>query len=44
MIIEHRAIEDPFPGLIGAPAEAVLERYDLKTGEIERVAGVKCQV
>ena len=44
VIIEHRAIEDPFPGLIGAPAEAVLERYDLKTGELERVAGVKCQV
>ena len=44
VIVEHRAIEDPFPGLIGAPAEAVLERYDLKTGEIERVAGVKCQV
>ena len=44
VIVEHRAIEDPFPGLIGAPAEAVLERYDLKTGELERVAGVKCQV
>jgi len=44
VIVEHRAIEDPFPGLIGAPAEAVLDRYDLKTGEIERVAGVKCQV
>jgi sigma-E factor negative regulatory protein RseB len=44
IIIEHRAIEDPFPGLIGAPAEAILERYDVKTGDIERVAGVECQV
>jgi sigma-E factor negative regulatory protein RseB len=44
IVIEHRAIEDPFPGLIGAPAEAILERYDLKTGEIERIAGVECQV
>jgi sigma-E factor negative regulatory protein RseB len=44
VIIEHRAIEDPFPGLIGAPAEAILERYELKTGDVERVAGVECQV
>jgi sigma-E factor negative regulatory protein RseB len=44
VIIEHRAIEEPFPGLIGAPAEAILERYDLKTGEVERVAGIECQV
>jgi sigma-E factor negative regulatory protein RseB len=44
IIIEHRAIEDPFPGLIGAPAEAILERYDVKTGDVERVAGVECQV
>jgi sigma-E factor negative regulatory protein RseB len=44
VVIEHRAIEDPFPGMIGAPAEAILERYDLKSGDIERVAGVECQV
>ena len=44
VIIEHRAIEEPFPGLIGAPAEAILERYELKTGEVERVAGIECQV
>ena len=44
VVIEHRVIEEPFPGLIGAPAEAILERYDVKTGEIERVAGVECQV
>jgi sigma-E factor negative regulatory protein RseB len=44
VVVEHRAIEDPFPGLIGAPAEAILERYDLKTGDVERVAGVECQV
>jgi len=44
IIVEHRAIEDPFPGLIGAPAEVILQRYDLKTGEVERVAGLECQV
>jgi sigma-E factor negative regulatory protein RseB len=44
VIVEHRAVEEPFPGLIGAPAEAILERYELKTGEVERVAGIECQV
>jgi sigma-E factor negative regulatory protein RseB len=44
IVVEHRAIEDPFPGLIGAPAEVILQRYDLKTGEIERVAGLECQI
>ncbi len=44
VIVEHRAVEEPFPGLIGAPAEAILERYELKSGEVERVAGVECQV
>jgi sigma-E factor negative regulatory protein RseB len=44
VVVEHRALEDPFPGMIGAPAEAILERYDLRTGEVERVAGVECQV
>lgn len=44
IVIEHRAIEDPFPGLTGAPAEAILERYDVKVGGIERVAGIECQV
>ncbi|HTN48539.1 MAG TPA: MucB/RseB C-terminal domain-containing protein, partial [Burkholderiaceae bacterium] len=44
IVVEHRAVEDPFPGLIGAPAEVILQRYDLKTGETERVAGLECQV
>jgi sigma-E factor negative regulatory protein RseB len=44
IVIEHRAFEDPFPGMIGAPAETILQRYELRTGNIERVAGVECQV
>ncbi len=44
IIVEHRAIDDPFPGLIGAPAEAILERYSLKVGGVERVAGIECRV
>jgi sigma-E factor negative regulatory protein RseB len=44
VVIEHRAVEDPFPGLTGAPAEAILERYDVKIGGVERVAGIECQV
>lgn len=44
IVIEHRAVEEPFPGLIGASPEAILERYELKVGVIERVAGVECQI
>ena len=44
VVVEHRAVEDPFPGLIGAPAEAILERYRLKVGGLERVAGIECQL
>ena len=44
IVIEHRAIDEPFPGLVSVPAETILERYELKTGDVERVAGVECQV
>lgn len=44
VIIEHRAIDDPFPGMLGAPAEAILQHYGLKIGGIERVAGLQCRV
>jgi sigma-E factor negative regulatory protein RseB len=44
VIVEHRAIDDPFPGMIGAPAEAILEHYGLKVGGVERVAGIECRV
>lgn len=44
IVIEHRSIDEPFPGLIGATPEAILERYELKPGTIERVAGVECQI
>lgn len=43
IVIEHRAIEDPFPGLTGAPPETILGYYTLKVTGIERVAGVECQ-
>ena len=44
IVIEHRAIEDPFPGLIGAPAADILQHYQVEVGGIERVAGFECQV
>lgn len=44
IVVEHRVSDDPFPGLIGAPAEAILARYNVRIGEIERVAGIECQV
>ncbi len=44
IVIEHRAVEDPFPGLIGAPAAEILQHYQVEVGGIERVAGIECQV
>ena len=44
IVIEHRAVEDPFPGLIGAPAADILKLYQVEAGGIERVAGIECQV
>lgn len=44
IVIEHRSIDEPFPGLIGATPEAILERYELKSGTVERIAGVECQI
>jgi len=44
IVIEHRAVEDPFPGLIGAPAADILKLYQVEAGGMERVAGIECQV
>lgn len=44
VVIEHRSVDEPFPGLIGAAPEAILERYELKLGTVGRVAGVECQI
>lgn len=44
VVIEHRALDEPFPGLIGVPAAAILKLYQVEAGGIERVAGVECQV
>jgi len=43
IVVEHRAIEDPFPGLTGAPVELILAHYSLKVAGSDRVAGVDCQ-
>ncbi|MGH6624256.1 MAG: MucB/RseB C-terminal domain-containing protein [Burkholderiaceae bacterium] len=43
IVVEHRAIEDPFPGLTGAPVELILQHYALKVAGLDRVAGVECQ-
>jgi sigma-E factor negative regulatory protein RseB len=44
IVVEHRVVDGPFPGLIGAPADSILARYELRPGGMERVAGVECQV
>ena len=42
--IEQRNVEESFPGLSSASPEEILERYTLKLGEVERVAGIECQM
>lgn len=44
IVIEQRKVEESFPGLSNASPEEILERYTLKLGEIERVAGIECQM
>lgn len=44
IVIEHRKVEESFPGLSSASPEEILERYTLKLGEVERVAGIECQL
>ena len=43
IVVEHRALEDPFPSLTGATPEVILEHYALKIATMERVAGIDCQ-
>jgi sigma-E factor negative regulatory protein RseB len=44
VIVEHRSVEESFPGLSSASPEQILERYVLKLGGIERVANIECQL
>ncbi|MEO8188675.1 MAG: MucB/RseB C-terminal domain-containing protein, partial [Burkholderiaceae bacterium] len=44
IVVEHRNVDESFPGLSSASAEEILERYTLKLGDIERVAGIECQM
>lgn len=44
IVIEERNAEESFPGLSSASPEEILERYKLKLGDVERVAGIECQM
>jgi len=44
IVVEHRVAEDPFPGLIGAPASEILQNYQVDVGGLERVAGIECRL
>ena len=44
IVVEHRNVDESFPGLSNASPEEILERYTLKLGDIERVAGIECQM
>jgi sigma-E factor negative regulatory protein RseB len=44
VVVEQRSVEESFPGLATASPEEILERYTLKLGAVERVAGIECQL
>ena len=44
IVVEHRNVDESFPGLSNASPEQILERYTLKLGDVERVAGIECQM
>jgi sigma-E factor negative regulatory protein RseB len=44
IVVEHRNVDQSFPGLSNASPQEILERYTLKLGDIERVAGIECQM
>lgn len=44
IVINQRRVEESFPGLSAASPEEILERYKLTLGEVERVAGIECQM
>ena len=44
IVVEQRNVEESFPGLSSASPEEILERYTLKVGGVDRVAGIECQL
>ncbi|MGH6609353.1 MAG: MucB/RseB C-terminal domain-containing protein [Burkholderiaceae bacterium] len=44
IVVDQRKVEESFPGLSNASPEQILERYTLKLGDVERVAGIECQM
>lgn len=44
VVIERRPGQESFPAITNADPAVILERYTLRLGEVERVAGVECQV
>lgn len=44
VVIERRPGQESFPAITSADPAEILERYTLRLGEVERVAGVECQV
>jgi len=44
LVIEHAGRHATFPALGGSGPRSVLDHYALQQGEVERVAGIECQV
>lgn len=44
VVIERRPRQDSFPAIASADPAEILERYALRLGGVERVAGIECQV
>ena len=44
LLVEKRVVQDVFPAILGANTSGLEDHYNLKRGEIGRVAGFDCQV
>lgn len=44
IVIERRLAQDAFPAIATSDPERILERYTVRLGDVERVAGIECQV
>jgi len=43
IIVERRSAEESFPALSGASPDEILQRYEVRLGPVERVAGLEAQ-
>lgn len=44
IVIERRAVQDAFPAIATTEPSEILQHYKVRLGDVERVAGIECQI